>query len=162
MCLEPCAGALKQASCDVAVYESPWEKVWLLPLTARAVPAWRLLPHQRRAKLPERKGSAGGRVLSQASQGRANTIVNHQSEFISTDGFQPTACFGFRSKLSLSSRVSFLLNRLNLGGFSVQMLRGSSRLANQDFGCRFPPAKNQCDVCGVRELVSLAQRDSSK
>lgn len=51
---------------SVLVNELLWNKFGLLLLTTRTVPAWRLLPHQRRAKLPEGEGSTGGEFLFKA------------------------------------------------------------------------------------------------
>lgn len=44
---------------SVLVNELLWNKFGLLLLTARTIPAWRLLPHQRRAKLPEGEAALG-------------------------------------------------------------------------------------------------------
>lgn len=51
----------------VLVNELLWNKFGLLLLTARTIPGgWRLLPHQRREKLPEGEGSTGGKFLFKA------------------------------------------------------------------------------------------------
>lgn len=111
----------------VLVNELLCEKFWLLLLMARAVPARRLLPHQRRAKLPQGKGSAGGRVSSKASQACASAIVNHRSNFSPVDGFKPITHFGFRSRQSLVFPVSLSFQKggrtLEIGGFPPRCSR---------------------------------------
>lgn len=137
VCLQPCSNTLKCFFFNMLVNELLCEKFPLL-LTARAILNWRLLLHQRRAKPPKGKGSAGGRVLSSASQEHDSAIINHQSNFSPTDGFQPIARFHFRSKQSLFFPVS--LSFQNGGwtsesrGFPLQLLWGSSRLAKWDLG----------------------------
>lgn len=86
---------------SVLVDELLCVKPQLLPLMARAVPAWRLLLHQRKAKLPERKGSAGGEgfVLSQPS------VCQHYSK--SSESFQPYRWFPTHHILALEQDKVF-------------------------------------------------------